>query len=147
MQPLKRPNSKYSKKKIEKVDPLLLSDTDQSTYYKMQIEIENQLIIREVPQQENLDRYFKSSDDEYIKKWIRALEWNVKEKKGEFKLAPGISRNLKACEINLFKGKNIGIKALEHLRWVKWLISLQHSQNMMDLNANIGPNTKYKKKI
>jgi hypothetical protein len=135
------------KKKIEKVDPLLLSDTDQSTYYKMQIEIENQLIIREVPQQENLDRYFKSSDDEYIKKWIRALEWNVKEKKGEFKLAPGISRNLKACEINLFKGKNIGIKALEHLRWVKWLISLQHSQNMMDLNANIGPNTKYKKKI
>ena len=109
-------------KELERVDPAFLSEQDQQEYSGMKDEIEKRKLLREALKKNDLLQYLTGGQSEPTEKWLKALEWNIREKKGEVVLSPETMANINYCEIRTLEHRPLKAGTLRRLRHIRFLL-------------------------
>jgi hypothetical protein len=109
---------------IENIDPLLLQESDQAKYTKIKSEIKNQLIIRGTLDREDVVKFLAYGENEPAETWLKALQWNVREKKGVLKPGTKTLENIRNGEIHWLKQRELNFKSLLALRRIKLFLQM-----------------------
>ncbi|NIM83136.1 MAG: hypothetical protein GTO20_30470 [Candidatus Aminicenantes bacterium] len=109
------------KAELEEIEPLLLSESDWREYQEMAVVIENHLMVRELLDPKDVEKYLETGDNEQVAKWQRALEWNVKER-NRIEIPPLTKKNVDHGERNWLARGELNIESLQRLRWTRCLL-------------------------
>ena len=115
---------------LESIEPCLLNGSQQKLYPKMKTEARYQLTLRETLRREDILQFLTSGKNEAAEKWLKALEWDLMEKKGAIKPTAETLENIEQGEILWLDRGQLDFESLVALRRIKTFI-----QNIYNLNA------------
>jgi hypothetical protein len=122
---------------LDGIDSSLLAESDQSKRLKMSEMIDNHLMVNEMLDKKDFEKYLESGENERVQKWLKSLEWNVKER-NRVDIPPLTVRNLTDCEKEWLARGELDVKSLWWFRWINYLIQeLDNLRSSTVLRRNI----------
>ncbi len=121
---------------LKNITPSLLDESQQEYHSKMKTETRHQLALRELLDREDLLQFLISGKNERTEQWLKALEWNVMEKRGALKPTSETLKSIEHSEILWLERGQLDIESFMALRRIKTFI-----KNIYNLNQGPVPRT------
>jgi hypothetical protein len=106
---------------LDEIDSSLLSESDQLKRLKIAGVIDNHRMVNEMLDKKDFEKYLESGENERVKKWLKSLEWNVKER-NRIDIPPLTIRNLMDCVKDWLARGELDVRLLLWFRWIDYLI-------------------------